>query len=390
MYQINNQSHVVDYKYVISQPNSDGVCLQEQRVRADTAGVGPAFPPFDNPQAPFYCANRTAVNIVKSTRHYEDWLGSHTHLVKPDLRLKHQHMAEGAFPFLRATFYRWMQLWPEVCADLAKAPRVLGVGDLHVENFGTWRDIEGRLVWGVNDFDEAAELPFTNDLVRLAASALLAIEAGHLVVEGERRLLRDPRRLSESLAERGRPLCWRKNTSGCARSLSVNCAIRCIFWQKMESLPRVTGEIPASAQDALEHLLPERGLDYRVARRIAGLGSLGRMRLVAIAECNGGKIAREAKALVPSSVHWAQGARTSRADVPGHHQPSRAFSRSLCAAARPLDRSPPVTPLLPHRVERPAQRSRRTSAALCHGMGNRQYSPGQPFRASRFVSTSIV
>ena len=64
----------------------------------------------------------------------------------------------------------------------------------------------------------------------------------------------------------------------------------------------------ASARDALEHLLPQRGLDYRVARRVAGLGSLGRVRLVAIAECNGGKVAREAKALVPSSVHWAQAA----------------------------------------------------------------------------------
>ncbi len=80
-----------------------------------------------------------------------------------------------------------------------------------------------------------------------------------------------------------------------------------IFWQKMESLPRMTGAVPASAQDALEHLLPERGLDYRVARRTAGLGSLGRVRLVAIAECNGGRVAREAKAMVPSSVHWAQG-----------------------------------------------------------------------------------
>jgi uncharacterized protein (DUF2252 family) len=58
-------------------------------------------------------------------------------------------MAEAAFPFLRATFYRWMQIWPEVCPDLAKAPHVLGIGDLHVENFGTRRDAEGRLVWGV-------------------------------------------------------------------------------------------------------------------------------------------------------------------------------------------------------------------------------------------------
>ncbi len=48
------------------------------------------------------------------------------------------------------------------------------MGDLHVENFGTWRDIEGRLIWGINDFDEAWRLPYTNDLIRLATSALLA------------------------------------------------------------------------------------------------------------------------------------------------------------------------------------------------------------------------
>jgi uncharacterized protein (DUF2252 family) len=87
------------------------------------------------------------MNFVKSTRLYEEWLGRQITLVRPDLRLKHQFMAEGVFPFLRATFYRWIQVWPEVCPAAAKAPRVLAVGDLHVENFGTWRDVEGRLVW---------------------------------------------------------------------------------------------------------------------------------------------------------------------------------------------------------------------------------------------------
>jgi uncharacterized protein (DUF2252 family) len=57
---------------------------------------------------------------------------------------------------------------------LGSAPRVLSIGDLHIENFGTWRDKEGRLIWGVNDFDEAYPLPYTNDLVRLAASAEIA------------------------------------------------------------------------------------------------------------------------------------------------------------------------------------------------------------------------
>jgi uncharacterized protein (DUF2252 family) len=117
------------------------------------------------------------MNIVKATRRFEWWLGQHTSLVESDLRLKHVRMAEGAFSFFRATFYRWMQVWPTICPELAKAPRLLAVGDLHVENFGTWRDVEGRLVWGVNDFDECAALPYTVDLVRLATSALLAIAA---------------------------------------------------------------------------------------------------------------------------------------------------------------------------------------------------------------------
>ena len=78
------------------------------------------------------------------------------------------------FQFLRATYWRWAETIYGVCRDLKDAPHVLAVGDVHVENFGTWRDAEGRLVWGVNDFDEAAKMPYVLDIVRLAASAVLA------------------------------------------------------------------------------------------------------------------------------------------------------------------------------------------------------------------------
>jgi uncharacterized protein (DUF2252 family) len=120
------------------------------------------------------------MNVVKATRHFEQWLGLRTNLVQKDLRAKHRNMKAEVFPFLRATYYRWAQIWPKVCPDLAKAPQVLAVGDLHVENFGTWRDIEGRLIWGVNDFDEAHPMSHANDLVRLAVSAHLASQAGGL------------------------------------------------------------------------------------------------------------------------------------------------------------------------------------------------------------------
>src|SRR5450755_2452772 len=123
------------------------------------------------------------MNIIKATKTFEDWLRERVHIVEPDLQFKHEQMAAALFPFFRATFYRWLQHWPEVCAELEKVPRILSVGDLHVENFGTWRDTEGRLVWGVNDFDEACLYPYTMDLVRLATSILLAAREERLAMK---------------------------------------------------------------------------------------------------------------------------------------------------------------------------------------------------------------
>ena len=68
------------------------------------------------------------MNVVKATRNFEEWLGHRTELVKSDLRLKHINMKAAVFPFLRATFYRWAQIWPNVCPDLAKAPQCAGGG----------------------------------------------------------------------------------------------------------------------------------------------------------------------------------------------------------------------------------------------------------------------
>src|SRR4030095_12399889 len=100
-------------------------------------------------------------------------MASHIAVVQKDLALKHQRMSASPFVFLRATFYRWVELFPSVCSDLMYSPQLTAIGDLHVENFGTWRDREGRLVWGVNDLDEASTLPYVSDLVRLATRGAL-------------------------------------------------------------------------------------------------------------------------------------------------------------------------------------------------------------------------
>ena len=245
------------------------------------------------------------MNIRKATTLYEQWLGSFTPLVAVDLDFKHQQMATGAFPFLRSTFYRWMQVWPDVCHELATAPTVLSVGDLHVENFGTWRDREGRLVWGVNDFDEAAHLPYTNDLVRLATSAYLAIAANHLDMEcaaASEAILTGYR---AGLKAGGRPFVLAEEHAW-LRSIAQN-VLRdpTVFWQKLNALADVKLGVPETAQNALEHGLPAAGIPHVVKHRVAGLGSLGHPRFVAIGEWQGGRFAREAKALVPSSATWA-------------------------------------------------------------------------------------
>lgn len=246
------------------------------------------------------------MNVVKATRQFEDWLRRHTDLVKKDLRFKHANMKADVFPFLRATYYRWAQVWPKVCPDLAKGPQVLAVGDLHVENFGTWRDVEGRLIWGVNDFDEAHPMAYANDLVRLAVSAHLAAAGGHLplkerdicdsIVEG----------YLDGLREQGLPFVLGENHDWLRRIAEGELRDPVHFWAKMDALQTLKEQVPISAVDAIEHLMPARDLDYRLVHRVAGLGSLGHQRYVAIAEWNGGRIAREAKALVSSACYWAK------------------------------------------------------------------------------------
>ena len=220
-------------------------------------------------------------------------------------------MAEHPFTFLRGTYYRWAQVWPEVCPELAKAPEVLAVGDLHIENFGTWRDGEGRLVWGVNDFDEAYTLPYTSDLVRLAVSAQLAVTSGHLKIGGARACKAILDGYSACLKDGGRPFILEERHGWLREIATSDLRDPHSFWGKLDALPR-SHDVPKSARRALESLMPEEDLDYKIVYRVSGVGSLGCERFVALAEWQSGRIAREAKALVPSACVWASGGKGSK------------------------------------------------------------------------------
>ncbi|OZM73195.1 hypothetical protein CFN78_09985 [Amycolatopsis antarctica] len=102
------------------------------------------------------------------------------HLMRADaaaFRRKFRKMAAAPFAFYRGTaclFYADMATDDDPWAD-ERTSRVWIQGDLHAENFGTYMDSSGTLVFDVNDFDEAYLGSFTWDLRRLSASvALLA------------------------------------------------------------------------------------------------------------------------------------------------------------------------------------------------------------------------
>ncbi|HXJ20911.1 MAG TPA: DUF2252 family protein [Polyangia bacterium] len=250
--------------------------------------------------------------LIASTRRYEAWLGRLMPLVAADLRQKHRRMAVGPFFFLRGTFYRWCQLWPAAAGDLARVTKVLSVGDLHLENYGTWRDADGRLIWGINDFDEATTLPWTQDLVRLAVSAHLAILSDQLAVRRRSACDAIVTGYRDGLQAGGRPFVLEEEHGWLRRLATGELRHAPTFWARMNALPAARAVDPSAAA-AIQRAMPARGLPIRFARRVAGLGSLGRPRFVGIADWNGGAVAREAKAMAPSAWLWAQGRVRGRA-----------------------------------------------------------------------------
>jgi hypothetical protein len=236
-------------------------------------------------------------NIQDSSRAYEEWLRAELRgeIVDKDLERKHAKMRGSAFAFLRASYWRWAETVLVICPELAAAPALLAVGDIHLENFGTWRDADGRLIWGVNDFDEAAEMPYALDLLRLATSALVADahvaadDACAAILAGYRQGLGNPL-----------PVVLERDRAWLRELVVVPEKERAKFWKKLEA---ATLELaPERYRKVLAEAMPEPVPEIKTARRVAGAGSLGRPRWVGrLDNWRGGPVVREAKALLVSS-----------------------------------------------------------------------------------------
>jgi uncharacterized protein (DUF2252 family) len=90
--------------------------------------------------------------------------------------LKYQMMAENPFRFLRGTCHLFYE-------DLAGSDALPGYplswicGDLHLENFGSYKGDNRLVYFDLNDFDEGALAPVTWELARMVTSIFTGFES---------------------------------------------------------------------------------------------------------------------------------------------------------------------------------------------------------------------
>jgi uncharacterized protein (DUF2252 family) len=89
---------------------------------------------------------------------------------------KYMKMRKNAFAFFRGTCHLFYQDLP-IESSFSIAPPIWICGDLHLENFGTYKSDDRKIYFGIDDFDEGNLAPCTWDIARLLTSILLAVDS---------------------------------------------------------------------------------------------------------------------------------------------------------------------------------------------------------------------
>ena len=212
------------------------------------------------------------------------------------LAMKYRNMRSSPFVFLRATCHLFYDRLPGGRLFTAAPPAWL-CGDLHVENFGSYKGDNRLVYFDLNDFDEAALAPVTWELVRFLASILVGADSLRItranaqvlchafldaycaaLADGKARWVEREmatglvRQLLDSVRERQRPrfLDGRTDLSGKRRRIRLDGVKALPATDKQrKQVTAFLAEFAATQADPRFYKV----LD--VARRIAGNGSLG-------------------------------------------------------------------------------------------------------------------
>jgi Uncharacterized protein conserved in bacteria (DUF2252) len=312
---------------------------------------------------------RRKESFADVTLDYERWRERRIPIVPEDLIRKHEQLRRSPFMLLRGSYYRFLQQFERQLPALAGAPATVAVGDLHIENFGTWRDRDARLAWGVNDLDEIDILPYTIDLVRLATSAVLAIGAGHLALDPEAACEAILAGWRERISAR-RPVPFvlgdrHAHLYGLAQEALLDPVT---FERHIRALPAFERALPKPAARMLSQVTPSGDFRPQLARRVAGVGSLGSRRIVAFGELDGGLVVREAKQVPGPASMWAEPKRTQVGGLAGVVDGSRGVAAD---PYRRQSRKWVLRPLAPDatRLELASLCSAHDESAILHSMG---------------------
>lgn len=222
--------------------------------------------------------------------------------------IKFASMRENAFAFFRGTNNLFQEDWTAHVSNgsLDSAPLAWQCGDLHAENFGTFRGGNRLVYFDLNDFDDARLDVVPHDISRLATSVAVAAALYESAAESSSDI---PELVAltvnaYAMALRGGKAWWvaPQTAKGLIRDLLVSLQSRSDleFYEsrcKLGRKPRlrIDGKRTLAATDGererITALLREGLRDHSptlivhdVARRIAGNSSLGLPRWVALAE----------------------------------------------------------------------------------------------------------
>ena len=209
---------------------------------------------------------------------------------------KFVRMRDNPFAFFRGSAHLFYEDWPDR-SPLDDAPPAWICGDLHLENFGSYRGDNGLAYFDLNDFDEAVLAPPTWEVARFLTSVFVAAD-----------ILKLPRADSTLLGKTFLTAYTTALIDGKARWIERHCAtgmvrqlLRSVEHRSHRAMlkERTTGAgIKCRLRHLEDRILPATAADRRlvvelvgqfaehcpdprffkvldVARRVAGLGSLG-------------------------------------------------------------------------------------------------------------------
>lgn len=241
--------------------------------------------------------------------------------------MKWRAMQSSPFAFFRGTA---SVFWDDLAANtsaLPESPLVWACGDLHLENFGSYRGDNGLAYFDLNDFDEAARAPLVWELARFVTSLFVAAPVLSITRQAAARLA------STFLAAYRVGLIdgkarWveRATAQGMVRDLlhGVKRRTRAALLEKRTIVTRGKRYLRIDHQRALPVTEEQRALVTQwcerfassqldpkffrvldVARRVAGTGSLGVERFVILVRGDGsphGNALLDAKQALPSTM----------------------------------------------------------------------------------------